>query len=410
MPYLIRLALRNLRRNRRRTFITASALALGVALLIFVNSMTTGFSELGFRNLVDFQTGEIQVHAPGYFDDREELPLEPLLPAAPALAAVDSVEGVAGAAPRALIGARLAAGWEEFPVLATGFDPERDGTVFRLAEAVEGRLPRPGALEAAVGYRLAELLEIGPGDVIVLVTRGRDNAFQALDLEVVGLLRTPHPELNRGHVYFPLDVADAQLALDGGVTELALRVEEGASPTAVAEAVRAALAAQGVGAEVFRWQESAADLVAMMQADAVANLILTGVILLIALVGVTNTILLGAIERRPEIGIMKALGMREGQIVLLFLLEATGIAILAWVAGSAVGALVNYWLVTYGFDFGAMFGDADFGIPVGGKVYGVWNGAIFLWAAVAGITTCWIAAYVPARRAARMDVAAAMRR
>src|SRR5690554_6620523 len=120
MALLVRLAFRNLWRNRRRTVATFGSLALGIALLIFFDSVSSGFGTLGFRNLIDFQSGDVQVHALGYFDDRDNLPLTPALPAALILKAVQAAPGVKGAAPRVTVAARLNVGWEEFPVTAIG--------------------------------------------------------------------------------------------------------------------------------------------------------------------------------------------------------------------------------------------------------------------------------------------------
>src|SRR5690606_23183871 len=111
----------------------------------------------------------VQVHAPGYFDDRENLPLKPSLAAAPVLEAVRRAQGVQAATPRVLSAARLHMGWEEFPVILVGIDPGTYGHVFPLAEYTRGRLPEPARAEAAIGEGIASLLDIGLGDVILLI-------------------------------------------------------------------------------------------------------------------------------------------------------------------------------------------------------------------------------------------------
>jgi len=103
--------------------------------------------------------------------------------------------------------------------MAVAVSPNSDSRVFTLPEYVEGRLPASGANEAALGYDLARILGLGLGDGFTLVTRTRDQAFQALDLTVVGLLTSPHPQVNRSQVYLPLDVAGSGLALNGEVAE-----------------------------------------------------------------------------------------------------------------------------------------------------------------------------------------------
>lgn len=409
MRFLVKLAVRNLRRNTRRTALTLSALALGIALLIGADSFSGGFADVGVRNVIDYESGHIRVHAPGYFEDRDDLPLDRTVKPGPVLSLLERVDGVQAAAPRVWAGARLNVGWEEFPVVAVAIDPERDPDVFRLQEYVQGRSLTPGATEAMVGAGVAELLELEIGDYITLVLRTRNQSLQAFDLQVVGLLRTPHSGVNEGHIYFPLDVAESALALEGGVTEVVLRVTDEVALGQVNQNVRDALSSEGIDAEVFTWRESAADLLALAQSDQASNFILTTMILIIALVGVTNTILLGALERRREIGTMKAMGMREGEIVRLFLLEATGIGLMAALVGSAIGVAINVYLVEVGVDFSTLAGDVDLGFPIVGRVYGSWNTAMFFWGSIAGVLTCWVAAYLPARRAAKEDPANSVR-
>lgn len=409
MPFLIKLAARNLWRNRRRTILTFSALALGISWLIIVDSLTQGLTNRSVENIVAFETGALQVHAEGYFDEKDSLPLDLALPVEPARKALLATEGVTGVAPRIVAAARLNVGWEVFPVVAVAIDPDLDREALDLMEHTVGETPKQGAYEALVGSDLARLLEIEQGDWITLLTRTRSGAIQAIDLQVVGLAHTPHPTINQNHVYLPNEIADAALGMEGNVTEFVVRLAPGISPEAAAARVQASLREAGVAAEAIPWQRAAADFLALMQTSSASDMLLVAVILIIALVGVTNTILLGTLERKREIGTMKAMGLREREILLLFLLEATGIALLATLLGSALGALANTYLVGVGLDLATYTGDIDIGFPVGGTVRGVWNGGIFLLAGAASIATCWIAGYLPARRAARIDPARTMR-
>ncbi len=410
MRFLVKLATRNLWRNRRRTLLTVSGLALGIMWLILVDSLLGGLTEKGIQNIVDFETGEVQVHASGYFSDRESLPLDRALSPDQVLPTVTSVDGVTSAAPRLIFGARLAVGWEEFPVIAVAVDPGRDPQALRVMQHLEGRSPSLGAYEAVIGSSLSELLDLTVGDVITLTTRTRLEAMQALDLTIVGLARTPNPNVNANHVYMPLDVADAALAMEQGATEFVVRLEPGLREADGAERIRQAFRQAGVDAEVLTWRESAAEFVALSQTSAASDMLLVGAILVIAIVGVTNTVLLGALERTKEIGIMKAMGLKEREIVRLFLLEATGIGLIATSLGAALAAAVNLYLVEVGVDVSAILGEIDFGFPIGTTIIGSWNGAVFIWAAAAGVVACWGAAYLPARRAARLDPATTIRR
>lgn len=409
MPLLLRLAIRNLWRNRRRTILTFSALAMGITWLIIIDSLMGGFTEHSLANVINYETGELQVHPPGYFDDRELLPIDRPLTVQPALEALQHADGVRAVSPRVVTSARLNVGWEEFPVIAIGIDPHLDAEAMELSHYVDGRMPSPDQAEAAIGSGLARLLDISTGDWITLITRTRQSAMEAIDLVVVGILNTPNPTVNQNHIYMPLSVADASLDMQSHVTEIIVRLEPGRSLSAGTQQVREVLSRAGIDADVVTWQQSASDFLTLMQTSSAYDMMLVGVILIIALVGVTNTTLLGALERRREIGMMKALGMKEGEIVRLFLLEATGIGVLAVLVGSALGAAANVYLVEVGLELNTYIGDMDVGIPIGDRVYGVWDPTVFLWTGLAGVITCWIASYLPARRAARLDAATTMR-
>ncbi len=409
MRYLLKLAARNLWRQKRRTLLTFLAIAVGLVGLIEVDCLMAGVDRDAVRNLIDLETGEVRVHAEGYFAERDRLPIDRTLDPTPVLQAVREVEGVQAATARLVFGARLNTGLEEIPVTGIGIAPETDSHVFTLAEFVEGRMPASGRDETALGYDLARILGLATGDSFTLVTRTRDEAFQALDLTIVGLLRSPHPQVNRSQVYLPLGVAAQGLALDGEVTEVALRLNEAASEQAAAKAVARALAGGGVRAEVLTWREAARDFLSISQAKRGVNAIFLLLILIIAVVGVVNTVLLGAMERVREIGMMKAMGMSPREIVLLFGLEAACIGILGSLTGCLLGIAGNVYLVNRGFNLLGQYGDFDFGYPIAGVLRGAWNWPMIGGAFLLGVSVCLVASYLPARKAAAQDPIVSLR-
>lgn len=409
MRYLVKLAFRNLWRWRHRTFLTFIAIAIGLVTFIQVDSLMGGLDNAAIENLIDLETGEIRIHAPGYFAERDSLPIDRTLSPAAVAEAVQKLEGVAAVTSRLVFGARLNTGWEEIPVTAIGIDLASDPGVFQLSRYVKGRLPAAGASEAVLGQELARILDIKVGDYFTLVTRTRNEAFQALDLEVVGVVNTPHPGINQVHVYLPLDTASAGLALDGEVTEVVLRLKEGFKAEILASHLEEILMQANIPAEVFTWREVAEEFLAISQSKRLFQSIFLLFILLIGTVGVVNTILLGALERTREIGMMKAMGMTEREIIGEFMLEATGIGVLGSLTGSLLGIACNVYLVNVGIDFTNAIGDLDIGYPVTGAIHGVWNWGTIAGAFIFGIIVCWLASYLPARKAAAQDPVKSLR-
>lgn len=409
MRYLLKLAARNLWRQKRRTFLTFLAIAVGLAALIEVDCIMGGVDRDAIDNLINLETGDVRIHAQGYFAERESLPIDRTLDPDAVLTVLKDVEKIRAATPRLMFGARLNTGWEEIPVMGVGIDPERDGQVFTLAEYVDGRWPARGAAEALLGYDLARVLELAPGDTFTLVTRTRDGAFQAIDLTVAGLIRSPHPQVNSGQVYLPLDVATQALALGGAATEVVLKTQDGTRVEDVSRNVRAALEDAGISGEVLTWRDAASDFLAISQSKQGFSALLIFMILVIAVVGVVNTILLGAMERVREIGMMKAMGMTTREIVLLFMLEATGIGVLGSITGCLIGIAGNAYLVSHGINILESYKGLDIGYPIAGVIRGAWNWPMIAEAFLLGIVVSWVASYIPARRVAAQDPIVSLR-
>ncbi|MGI6037816.1 MAG: ABC transporter permease [Limnochordia bacterium] len=405
---LFRLALRNLWRQKRRTFITCSALAVGIFLLIIMDSFIAGIVDLGARNIIDLQTSHLQIQPQAYFADPADLSLDDVFSKEPLLTEIRALPGVEGTTPRLIFSALLHNGVDEYAVMGTGIDLDTDGDVFTLGEYVEGRWLEPGTDQVLVGSRIANLMGLGIGDYALLITKTATGAFQALDLEVVGIVHSPHPEVNNTQVFMPLDVAQARLGLPDGANILSVRTT--GEPQVVQRQIQELLGQQGLTSfQAYRWDEIAEGFLSMSQTSRTVNGILLGLVTFIAVVGVVNAILLSAIERTREIGMLKAMGMREGEILREFLLEAFGMGTIGSATGCILAILVNWYLVHYGLDPYAGAGDLGAGIPFQGIVYGVWHWHVILGALIVGIVISILAGIIPALRVSHRDPVWALR-
>ncbi|MGI6038306.1 MAG: ABC transporter permease, partial [Limnochordia bacterium] len=207
--------------------------------------------------------------------------------------------------------------------------------------------------------------------------------------------------------FFPMDVIDEGLALRGQISEISLRVEPGRLGD-VQRAVGSLIASRSELA-VYTWEESAAEFLAIGESKRGFQLILLLLIALIALVGVVNTVLLASLERTREIGMLKALGMGEGEIIKTFVFESLGIGLLGSLLGCLLAVLVNLYMTHIGVDFTPFFGDLDIGYPVQGRVFGIWNWPLFVTAFSFGVVVSALAGVLPALGAAKKDPIWALR-
>ena len=417
---LFRLALRNLGRHRRRTAITAAALAAGIALFIFMDSMLRGMDSESQRNLVWYETGAGRIVSTAQQVELERPALKhEIVEYRPLLAAL-AERGVA-AAPRVRFTGELFFGEGSLPVRLVGIDPALDPEVFRLPGSVlpGGEYLANGVPGLLLGAWTADDLEIAVGDFVELRTRTRHGAVQTLELELVGILRSPNPTINRGVGFLPLAVAQLDLDLEG-VTEVSLGtlrtrlgrlvpVPVGATLEREIRRLNEDLATAFPGVVAVGWTELARDYLAVLESDSAVNSIMLFLVFLIAAVGVSNTMLIAVYERIREFGTMRALGMDDAAIRAAMVLEAGAIGLLGSLAGVAAGAAATWWLVTWGIDMSGLYGDMNIGYRVTGIFRGAWNPGIMVAAVIFGVAASMAIALLPARRALKLDVAQCLR-
>lgn len=405
--FTLKLGLRNLTRHKKRTLATAVVISFAVLIYLVSESLMVGFENISYNNIVDLESGHLQVAHPDYWEDREKAPLENLIPLTEELLQeIKGTEGVEGVSPQLKFSANLNNGIDELPVYGIGINPDTHNQLFTTSDyLVEGRMLKNGQYEAVLGKSLAELMELKVGDYLTLLVRTREKTFNTLDAEIVGLVSTPNPSVNDNFVYVPLDVARDTLNLDKEVSTIIVKIEGGreAAREVTGELSRQ-LKNQGYNYQAFPWQEIARSFIALMQAEEVESITILGIILLIASVGIINTTLLSALERMEEIGMMKAMGLKEGEIVRTFMAEAAGIGIIGGVIGCLLGGLTTLYLAEVGLSMNSLgMGDIDIGIPIVDMVYGGWNPGSFLFIFIFSVLVAVLASILPARWAARKD-------
>ena len=417
---LMRLALRNLGRHRRRTAITAAALAAGVALFIFMDSMLRGMDSESQRNLVWYETGAGRIVSRAQHAELERPALKhEIVEYRPLLEAL-AARGVA-AAPRIRFSGELFFGEGSLPLRLVGIDPALDRGVFRLPRSVlpGGEYLASGVPGLLLGAWTAADLEIAVGDFVEVRTRTRHGAVQILELELVGIVNSPNPTINRGVGFLPLDLARFDLEMDG-VTEISLGtlrtrlgrpvpVPVGATLEREIRRLNEDLATTFPGVVAVGWTDLARDYLALLESDSAGNSIMLFLVFLIAAVGVSNTMLIAVYERIREFGTMRALGMDDAAIRAAMVLEAGAIGLLGSLAGVAAGAVATWWLVTWGIDMSGLYGDVNIGYRVTGIFRGAWNPGTMVAAVCFGVAASMAIALLPARRALKLDIVQCLR-
>ena len=393
----LRLALGNLRANRRRTGITLLSLVVGVAGLVFLWAFIDGINAQMINNMTGYVTGDLKVHKRGFHNERE---MNIALPEKWELSGeVAEVPGVDAATPR-LTGHALASLADQSRALQVmGVDPVQEKKVTRLDRAiVQGRYLRSGN-EIIIGSGAARALEVSLGDELALVVQAADGSIGADRFEVVGVFDTGVKRIDGRVAQVPLAAGQSLYAFWGRVTEVAASVDEPDQLGAVVATLNQKLAERGV--EVLDWPALMPSLVQMVDFHNAVTYIVIFVVFVVVAAGIVNTILMSVMERGREFGVMMALGTPGSRIVQLVLMETTLLALVGYALGLALGLGVTAYYASHGLDFTAYIQAMDTMPGLSGIVYPTTSPDRWLIIGVVVVIVALLSAIVPAWIASR---------
>jgi ABC-type lipoprotein release transport system permease subunit len=225
--------------------------------------------------------------------------------------------------------------------LVNGILPATEDSLTRLSGRVsKGRFLQDGSHGVLVAEGLAARLGIGPGDTLVLLGQGYQGSTAAGKYPVEALLRFNSPNLNESMVYMTLSESQSFLAAEGRLTTLALDVTD---PDRLEEVARDVSGRVGQGYEVMDWKEMMPEVENHIRSDAVSLFIWMGILYLIIAFGIFSTLLMMVAERRYELGMLVAIGMRRRRLAGMLFMET----ILITLSGVLVGVVLAVPVVWY---------------------------------------------------------------
>jgi ABC-type lipoprotein release transport system permease subunit len=348
---LLKLAWRNIWRNKRRTFITAASVAFAVFFATLMESIQRGAWDHMLNNVVNFYYGYAQVHGEGYWEDQS---LDESLAWSPGLEKqLLSVAGVKGATARLESFALAASDQLTNGVLLVGTDPAAEDQLTALSKRIiNGAYWSGESTYALVAEGVAERLELGLGDTIVVLSQGYHGVNAAGKYAIGGILSFGSPELNKRMVYLPLKRAETLFGAEGRATSVALRIEDKEELPAVMMALTAALDTSKY--EVMGWQEMLPELLEARTLDAAGNQVVLFILYLIITFGIIGTILMMTRERSYEFGVLIGIGMHRWQLGMTVWLEIVFMGFLGTLTGMLLAFPLVYYLVLNPIDLSIM--------------------------------------------------------
>ncbi|MBT3236787.1 MAG: ABC transporter permease [Bdellovibrionales bacterium] len=397
---ILKMAYRNIIRNRRRSILTGMAMATGFAMM----SISFGFSDGSYQGVIEAFTksrvGHVQIHNQDYLENpsiyktiSEQLNISSLLATNPMIRTY---------APRIHSGGLSFFNNKSMGIRLIGIDPQLEDKATTIGgRIIRGNyLKRSDLFQVMISKAVADLLKIGLGDKLVLISQGVDGSI-ANDLFTVTAIME---EQGSGMAYIPIKAMQEFLGMQGRVHEYVIYGHQSSDARKLATDLQQRINLKTI--DVQPWQVVERDFYTAMRADEKGNYVLQLIIVVIVAVGILNAVLMGVLERTREFGVIKAIGTPPRTIFWLIMLEMILLAMISILVGGAIGVAGNYYFMIYGIEYSTPI---NFGGMVISRINGTINLNSLLTPTIVTFVTAVLVSIWPGIRAAKVIPVQAMR-
>lgn len=394
MLYALKIAGRYLTASKAQTALLVTGVAVGVFIFIFMSALIGGLAEFILsRTVGDFSHVTIQaetddppllISPQGHVlvaAERGSTRTATLAEAATFLPLIEGVEGIKAVSPQIAGAGVIKRGAQVSQVSVIGLEPGRESAILDLEGYLVDGSVRLGSGLILLGRDLADDLALTVSQTLRL--QSADGVTAALT--VGGIYETGNGALDGARAFVSLSAARTLFAMPQGVTRIEIKLFDLNAADAIAARVRAL-----TGLDAVPWTDGAEQLMEALDAQAQTGYVLKAFALITIVIGVASALLLSTYRRRPEIGIMRAMGASRGFVVFVFVTQGALIGVMGGITGAALG-----YLALLPFPSRDAFEPGTLPIDITQGSYGV---AIAL--TVLGAT---LASILPARSAARVD-------
>lgn len=344
---VVRLAMRNVSRNKARTALSLAAIACGVAGLIlsggFVRDLIFQLGEA----VIHSQSGHIQIAKAGYFEFGSRSPGKYLVtPGEVKRIELNRVANVSLVARRLAFSGLISNGRSSYPITGEGIEPQKEAKIGTYTVVLAGRaLASQDKYGAYLGAGVAREMNLKPGSQISIVAPTVDGAMNTVDLQVVGTFRTYSKDYDDRAVKIPLSTAQ-ELLNTGGVNVLVLLLDKTKDTTVVANALMSKV--DSLGLELKTWDQLNGFYRKAVELYDRQFGVLRLIVLIMVMLAVAGAINMGVLERAGEFGTMRALGNGRWDVAVLVVMEATLLGLIGALIGAVLGCALGWAISVIG--------------------------------------------------------------
>jgi len=349
--FFLKLAWKNIWRNRRRTLLTINAIGFGVMALVALYNYYDGFHQQVIQNVIRYQSGHLLITAPDYhrrmathlvMDDPSK---------------VDSwlrrSEEVQAFSHRVMVQGLISTAQGSANILIAGIEPEKEKDVTRFSDnLIQGSYLTSDNLKSIVlGSELAQLLQAELGAKVVALTQGVDGSIGNELFYVSGIFET-HSDFDKNMAFVRIEDARQLISLAPEAShQIAIVLKNEEKLFSLQNYFQSEFeTSQNSEFQILNWKEVQKPLMAMIELNQSANRLLMFIIVFVAALGIANSILMSILERTREFGVMLAIGTTKLDVVRMVVVETLLLSFVGVLLGNILGALLTEFFHIYGFD------------------------------------------------------------
>jgi len=338
---LIKLAWRNIWRNKKRSLITISAIFIAVFLCVLLRALQLGLYDNMINNVVGSYSGYIQIHSKGFWDEQivdNSFSLDKDF-----LNEIENINGVSNTLKRIQSGSLASLSDLSKFVFVTGIEPSKESSLTNWKKRlINGQLLTEESRSLNIGKGVAKYFDLKIGDTLVLLGQGYHGMQAVGAYPVSGILDLKNPTLNKISVFMTLPQAQDFLSAQNMITHLILNKQENKDEDAIALNIKNLINDEVY--EVMTWREMIPELEQTIKADSAGGLIMVFILYMIVTFGIFGTVLMMTQERKYEFGVLVSIGMRKIRLIKTMIYETILLASVGAILGIAISRPVIIFL------------------------------------------------------------------
>jgi ABC-type lipoprotein release transport system permease subunit len=347
---LIKLAWRNIWRNKRRSLLTLAAIVFASLAAIAMRGIQLGTFSLNIKNAVELFSGYIQIQDKGYLEN-------PTLNASfkvndKMVSALKSTPGVLSYSPRIYADGLICFKNNSSGVSIMGIQPGMEKNVTTFQQNIDrGKFFESDSTnEIVLGSKLMDNLNAKIGDEVILLSQGYDGTLGNQKFKITGTVKIGARELESAVTFMGLKTSQSLLGMGPRISVIAIKAEDIEQLKGIKDSLTRNV--NNPDLSVLLWNEVSPEMQQQINLSNIRGILFNGILIVIVAFGILNTVLMSVTERFKEFGVVLSIGMPQLKLTYIIYIETFFITIIGLLLGNIIGFAVNYYFVIHPIVFG----------------------------------------------------------